>query len=216
MSIIISAVMVVSISVSMAKNVGEPSSSGILGLPLSKISAPSPQIGGQPSSTSSGSGGLADSPWPMFRQNLNHTGLSPYDTSENNGQLKWNYMTGGGIRESSPAIGSDGTIYVASFDKKLYAINPDGTEKWNFWINGSGYSSPAIGFDGTIYVGGGNLKFWAINPDGTEKWNFTTGWSVLSSPAIGPDGTIYVGSSDNKLVMIYGHHLRLDLMVRFM
>jgi outer membrane protein assembly factor BamB len=202
MSIIISAVMVVSISVSMAKNVGEPSSSGILGLPLSKISAPSPQIGGQPSSTSSGSGGLADSPWPMFRQNLNHTGLSPYDTSENNGQLKWNYMTGGGIRESSPAIGSDGTIYVASFDKKLYAINPDGTEKWNFWINGSGYSSPAIGFDGTIYVGGGNLKFWAINPDGTEKWNFTTGWSVLSSPAIGPDGTIYVGSSDNNFYAI--------------
>jgi outer membrane protein assembly factor BamB len=26
---------------------------------------------------------------------------------------------------SSPAIGSDGTVYVGSWDKKLYAIKPD-------------------------------------------------------------------------------------------
>ena len=32
---------------------------------------------------------LADSPWPMFRGNAQHTGLSPYDTSNNLGELKW-------------------------------------------------------------------------------------------------------------------------------
>ena len=33
---------------------------------------------------------------------------------------------------SSPAIGADGTIYVGSEDDKLYAINPDGSQKWAF------------------------------------------------------------------------------------
>ena len=47
------------------------------------------------------------------------------------GTLKWSFKTGGMVR-SSPAIGSDGTIYVGSDDYKLYAINPDGTEKWSF------------------------------------------------------------------------------------
>ena len=42
---------------------------------------------------------------------------------------KWTFITGGDVR-SSPAIGSDGTIYVGSSDENLYAINPDGSTKW--------------------------------------------------------------------------------------
>ena len=34
----------------------------------------------------------------------------------------WEVETGGIVR-SSPAIGSDGTVYVGSYDNKLYAIN---------------------------------------------------------------------------------------------
>ena len=41
------------------------------------------------------------------------------------GSLKWYYQTGYYI-ESSPAIGSDGTVYVGSDDYYLYAINSDG------------------------------------------------------------------------------------------
>jgi len=37
------------------------------------------------------------------------------------GDLKWAYTTGAYV-ESSPAIASDGTIYVGSNDKKLYAL----------------------------------------------------------------------------------------------
>jgi outer membrane protein assembly factor BamB len=150
----------------------------------------------------SAAGGLADSPWPMFRQNLNHTGVSPYDTSANNGLLKWTFSTGD-IIFSSPTIGSDGTIYVGSSDNNLYAINPDGTEKWNFTTGDIILrSSPAIGFDGTIYVGSYDDNLYSINPDGTEKWNFTTNNNVNPSPAIDSDGTIYVGSSDKNLYAI--------------
>ena len=38
----------------------------------------------------------------------------------------WEFETGGFV-SSSPAIGSDGTVYVGSSDKKLYAIKTDST-----------------------------------------------------------------------------------------
>jgi len=142
----------------------------------------------------------ADSPWPMFGQNPQRTGRSPYSGPEVR-TLKWRFTTGDAIW-SSPAIGADGTIYVGSDDYKLYAINPDGSQKWSFTTEGMVFSSPAIGADGTIYVGSWDSKLYAINPDGSQKWSFTTVDEIWSSPAIGADGTIYVGSMDNKLYAI--------------
>ena len=40
------------------------------------------------------------------------------------GTVLWEFKTGG-IVFSSPAIGSDGTVYVGSDDNKLYAIKTD-------------------------------------------------------------------------------------------
>ena len=40
------------------------------------------------------------------------------------GTILWEFETGRAV-SSSPAIGSDGTVYVGSQDKKLYAINGD-------------------------------------------------------------------------------------------
>ncbi|BDU51056.1 hypothetical protein HLVA_16250 [Haliovirga abyssi] len=115
-------------------------------------------------------------------------------------KLKWSYKTGDWV--SSPAIGSDGTIYVGSSDNKLYAINPDGTLKWSYltgyWVT----SSPAIGSNGIIYVGSWDHRLYAINPDGTLKWSYLTGYRISSSPTIGSDGTIYVGSRDSNLYAI--------------
>ncbi|PNR94656.1 PQQ-binding-like beta-propeller repeat protein [Petrotoga sp. 9PWA.NaAc.5.4] len=50
-------------------------------------------------------------------------GCIPSETNTNNPRdsLKWRYKTDSWIA-SSPAIGSDGTIYVGSFDNYLYAI----------------------------------------------------------------------------------------------
>ncbi len=55
---------------------------------------------------------------------------------------------------SSPAIGSDGTVYVGSYDNKLYAINgKSGVKLWEFQTGHKVGSSPAIGSDGTGYDG---------------------------------------------------------------
>ena len=40
------------------------------------------------------------------------------------GTKLWEFETGGDV-DSSPAIGSDGTVYVGSYDKKLYAFRTD-------------------------------------------------------------------------------------------
>ncbi len=140
---------------------------------------------------------LADSPWPMYGQNLQHTGrgTSLYSASST---VKWRYQTGGNSVESSPAIGSDGTVYVGSTgldNKYLYAVNSDGTLKWFYQTGNSVYSSPAIGSDGTVYVGSRDRYLYAIHSDGTLKWKYQTGGHVDSSPAIGSDGTVYVGSN---------------------
>ena len=67
---------------------------------------------------------------------------------------------------SSPAIGSDGTVYVGSHDKKLYAINgKSGVKLWEFETGDKVISSPAIGSDGTVYVGSQDGKLYAIKTD---------------------------------------------------
>jgi outer membrane protein assembly factor BamB len=116
------------------------------------------------------------------------------------GTLKWSYATGDAV-SSSPAIGSDGTVYVGSNDGNLYAINSDGTLKWNYPLNGV-FSSPAVGFDGTIYVGTWDNYLYAINPDGTFKWSYETGNAIDSSPAIDSDETIYVAAYDGYLYAV--------------
>jgi outer membrane protein assembly factor BamB len=137
---------------------------------------------------------LAAAPWPMFRHDLQHTGLSQFDTHANVGAQKWKLGTGAVV--SSPAVGADGTIYVSSPSTRggLFAINPDGTLKW--LSSGAGFSSPAIGANGTIYISGwgNNFYLYAINSNGTVKSSFLAG-SVYSSPAVGPDGTIYAGGN---------------------
>jgi outer membrane protein assembly factor BamB len=147
----------------------------------------------------------ADSAWPMFGQNPQRTGRSPYSGPEVP-ELKWSFTTGDVVR-SSPAIGADGTIYVGSYDNKLYAINADGSQKWSFTALDlpallSIKSSPAIGADGTIYFGSEDSNLYAMNPDGSQKWSFTAYVSIESSPAIGADGTIYIGCNNGRLYAI--------------
>jgi len=80
------------------------------------------------------------------------------------GTLKWSYDTGDMVRRSPPVVGADGTIYLGTNGKRLYALNPDGTLKWRCNLPGIVRSSPAIGPDGTLYVGCGDGNLYAIGP----------------------------------------------------
>jgi outer membrane protein assembly factor BamB len=127
------------------------------------------------------------------------------------GLVNWQILTPGGIVDlSSPAVGADGTIYFGSRNTCLYAINPDGSEKWTFKTSRAIDSTPAIGSDGTIYFGSGSETsfvkenyLYAINSDGTLKWKFNTGYGVIRAQvAIGNDGTLYAGDSKGLLYAV--------------
>jgi len=136
---------------------------------------------------------LADSAWPMFKHDTRHTGLSPYAGPENN-SLKWKYALPNAVVNESPAIGSDGTIYIP-MGNSLFAINRDGSFKWKSDGHSMGRSTPAISLDGTIYIPWGNGLL-AVNPDGTLKWKYdTSSYSSnnYSSPTIGTNGIVYFG-----------------------
>ena len=108
----------------------------------------------------------------------------------------------GSALTGAPAVAPDGSIYVGSTDRSLYAFASDGTFKWSFPTGGLiDTCSPAIGDDGTVYFGSNDGLLYALRADGTRRWsrNFGTGTATLSasnSPSLATDGTLYVKVSD--------------------
>ena len=148
------------------------------------------------------------------------TSMSNYLFALNpDGTLKWKFPVKRSANIwSSPAIDTDGTIYIGSYiyEKEPYvqvgyvfAVNPDGTEKWRFETTHV-HLSTAIGQDGTLYVGGatslsgegpaGQLN--ALTKNGNLLWSYTFEEWQESSPSIAEDGIIYIGSKEGKVYAI--------------
>ena len=108
---------------------------------------------------------------------------------------------------SGPVIGVDATIYAGSNDGNLYAINPDGTEKWRYQASRLDNGSAAVGKDGVVYIGSGDNHFYAIDANGTLKWRFLIEIrdDFDSSTAIAEDGTIYFTSTDGYLYALHSN-----------
>lgn len=76
------------------------------------------------------------------------------------GNLKWKFATGGGIR-TSPAITSNGQVIFGSADHNLYALDALGNLKWRFTAGGQVFS-PTVANDGTIYFQCADGKLYAL------------------------------------------------------
>lgn len=117
------------------------------------------------------------------------------------GTLKWKHEAENdyAATEAAPAIGPDGTIYYA-YDI-LYALNPDGSEKWVYWTGRDWdiYCTPVIGSDNTVYIGvlssESYLHIYALNQNGNCKWEYKCKQYLWpgSPPALGQDGVLYFG-----------------------
>jgi len=135
-------------------------------------------------------------------------GLIPTGSSAQEATNEWVLMVNS-PSDSSPAIGSDGTIYFGTFNGRLWAVNPNGTRKWVFRAGREIKSSPAVGADGTIYFGSRDRKFYAVDANGREKWTFKTGAWVDSSPALAQNGTVYFGSWDGSFYALEANGSKL-------
>ena len=123
-------------------------------------------------------GQLASTPWPMFRCNVRHTGQGA-SAGPSSPVIAWTYVTGDNI-DSSPSIGSDGTIYFGSWDNRFYALTPAGALQWSYSHNQYLTSSPALNSAGKIIVGtnGAQARVVAFNSNGTVAWSYRTFFSV--------------------------------------
>ena len=153
----------------------------------------------------SNSSGGDEVQWACFGYNKFHTHLSPYNSSNVDGTLKWSYDAGSLIAYSSPSIDSDGNIYVGTSNNNLYSIEPDGDLAWTFNAGDEPYeaiySTPAI-HNQNVYFGSRNGNLYSLDLNGNLNWKFSTGGAVDSSPTITSDGTIIVGSGDNKIYAV--------------
>lgn len=135
------------------------------------------------------------------------------------GTLRWDFIfdeTGNYYSyANSIAFGPNGTVYAAGeadYNFFVVAINSaDGTEKWNFWFDGSCPSNLCddvakticTGSDGTVYAAGYTrasesvqMVISALSPDGDEQWRYThpslnVGNSQATDIIQGADGRIY-------------------------
>jgi outer membrane protein assembly factor BamB len=138
------------------------------------------------------------------------------------GRVLWELPLGAqGHVFAAPAIGTDGTIYVATDACVLYAVSSSGTAVWNYNAGTSGSSctmrsSPAIGADGTIYLGTSDRNprpvLFAIRPNGALRWTYTpsgmpidvapSSFEIYSSPVIGSDGAVYFGQEFGRVYAV--------------
>jgi outer membrane protein assembly factor BamB len=140
---------------------------------------------------------------------------APFYAINPDGIEKWHTSFNVSTLRSTPALGSDGTIYVGS-STSLVAINSaDGSAKWTFPTPSgrSVWSSPVIDIADVIYFGDDdNWNLFAVSPAGSLKWTFAPGGEELfndiaSSPAVGWDSTIIFGSASNNILYVLGREV---------
>lgn len=106
--------------------------------------------------------------------------------------LLWNLQIPGGP-VSKPAVTKDGTIIVASAEKSVLAVTPDGKILWQTALEEVPIGTPALNAEGMIYIADVKGRLNAINADGQVLWRtqVSKGRNSTSGPIVHPNGTIY-------------------------
>ncbi len=106
--------------------------------------------------------------------------------------LAYDYLTSG-------ATVVDGTVYIGSADKGLYAVDArTGRERWRFATGDIVRSTPAVDH-GTVYFGSRDHFVYAVDAQtGALRWKYDTLREVVSSPLVA-NGLVYIGSRCSDL-----------------
>ena len=138
--------------------------------------------------------------WPMFMYDLHFSGRSPDQTLKPPLKLLWKYKTGGPI-QASPVV-ANGTVYVASTDHWLYALDAKRWGiKWSFKAGGIIRYAPTF-WNNRIYFSARNNHVYALNAEtGEWLWEFRSE-TWMDSPPILSKGRLYIGAYTRKIHVI--------------
>lgn len=134
--------------------------------------------------------------------------LDPVDTSAGypsrpTPKPLWVFRSTAPVKNPSPAIGPDGTIYFTADNGFLFAVQPNGQEKWRLLLGSPPLTSPTIAESGTLYIGGLN-SLYAVSPEGTLLWKFpSAGTPVIGTitmpPSLDELGTLFFGTDRGSI-----------------
>ena len=105
--------------------------------------------------------------------------------------------------EAGLAIADDGTLYLGGSYFYLYALDPNGQERWRFDQGDARYGAPSIAPSGQIVVGSGQAhRILGISPDGELVWEVATEEAVFAAPLISDLGIVYAVDGDGTLYAV--------------
>ncbi len=92
-----------------------------------------------------------------------------------------------------PAVDSEGNIYVASLGGEVYALNPDGSSRWQLTLDPAPAFSPVISGE-MLFLPDRSGGLTALTLEGEVVWQYVQpdgGYSAVSQPVIDLNGVLY-------------------------
>ncbi len=126
------------------------------------------------------------------------------------GSVRWRHELEPYSWFGSPAIGPDGTIYIAVDDAGLHAIDQEGRLKWRFAVEYLDANPVVVSADGTVFCFNcGPDLLYALDPGGALKWRFATKQGIAEAPVVAADGTVYVADHGGAIHALDQNGVRL-------
>uniref|UniRef100_A0A7C4CB38 PKD domain-containing protein n=1 Tax=candidate division WOR-3 bacterium TaxID=2052148 RepID=A0A7C4CB38_UNCW3 len=111
---------------------------------------------------------------------------------------------------SGPALGPDGTAYIATDSGYLIAVDVRGKRRWRVAVGAEIPTSPTVGHNGRIYVSADSV--YCFDSRGRRVWTFGTpdeSGGFFAAPVPDLLGNVYVGSADDGHLYSIGPNGRL-------
>jgi outer membrane protein assembly factor BamB len=108
-----------------------------------------------------------------------------------------------GTTITSPTIAPDGTLTVATDDRRVIALRANGSVRWTATLPDSATAPPTHGAGGLLYLGTGSGDILALNEtDGSTVWTWSTGAPIRGPLAPGCDGVLYAASGGTVIALV--------------
>lgn len=115
------------------------------------------------------------------------------------GEFKWVFAISQITYGGGALVAPDGTIYQCVRNatiNNVYAINPNGTQKWAVKLDAAIGAFPALSADGVLYCLTNKSTLYALDASsGAIKWQQSLDGATGSAVAIDKAGNVYTGTS---------------------